>query len=85
MVDKRKVDTCFASLRRLHIVADKLCSNGRLGVLALRSEELTKAAASLANSWRTCYYDHVPDIATIREDHEGRLVQLRHFVRYVAL
>ncbi len=79
-MDRNKVDTCFASLRRLHTVADKLCNNGKLGVQALRSEELTKAAASLATSWRSCYYDPVPDIATLCEDKE-RLQQLKQFVR----
>ena len=83
MIDRGKVDACFAGLRRLHTVADKLTSDGKLGVAALRNEELVKAAASVASFWRICYDEQVPEESLERGGEEW-LQQLKHFVRYAA-
>lgn len=71
MTSSTKVDQCFASLRRLHTVADKVGSHSRLGVAALQSGELVKAAFSVANSWRICYYDQLPSSTDLSEMETG--------------
>ena len=80
MTDSSTVDICFASLRQLHMVADKVSSNNKLGVAALKNQELVRAAASVSETWTTYYYDQMPDDDSLCGGGGEWLRQLKHFV-----